>query len=138
VGTASKVTNDLDAITLSDKGVQIPIGNGGIGDCYYWTQTLNDLTIYVDVNHSQPVRGKDIQCNIKPKELSLKILGEDYINGDFEETVKVDECTWTVASGTVCQVIITIEKIRKTWWKSVIRGHPEIDTTKVSTYVYIC
>jgi hypothetical protein len=29
------------------------------------------------------------------------------------------------------EVIVTLEKRRKTWWKHVIVGHPEIDTSKV-------
>mmetsp|Transcript_17717 Transcript_17717/g.39784 ORF Transcript_17717/g.39784 Transcript_17717/m.39784 type:complete len:88 (+) Transcript_17717:1-264(+) len=31
------------------------------------------------------------------------------------------------------QIVITLEKTRKTWWKHVIEGHPEIDTTKVDS-----
>ena len=29
------------------------------------------------------------------------------------------------------EIVITIEKVMKTWWKHVIIGHPEIDVTKV-------
>lgn len=29
------------------------------------------------------------------------------------------------------EIVIILEKTKKTWWKSVIVGHPEIDTTKV-------
>jgi hypothetical protein len=29
--------------------LQIPIGNGGVGPGYSWTQTLNELTVYIDL-----------------------------------------------------------------------------------------
>ena len=29
------------------------------------------------------------------------------------------------------EIVIILEKTKKTWWKSVIVGHSEIDTTKV-------
>ena len=32
------------------------------------------------------------------------------------------------------EIVVILEKTRKTWWKHVIIGHPEIDPTKVSTY----
>ena len=36
------------AITQSSPP-QAPIGNGGLGPGYYWTQTLKEITIYIDL-----------------------------------------------------------------------------------------
>ena len=46
---------------ITDEGKQIPIGNGGICDNYYWTQTLKELTVYLDMPNSI-IRGNDITC----------------------------------------------------------------------------
>jgi hypothetical protein len=48
--------------------------------------------------------------------------------------VNTSESMWTISStksGEGSQVVINIEKIKQTWWKHVIVGHPEIDTSKV-------
>jgi hypothetical protein len=121
------------AVRYSEEGKQIPIGNGGIGPNYYWTQTLQDLTVYVDV----PVgcRGRDIKCFIEAKKLFLSADGQVMIDGFFEEAIKVDESMWTlnIAANSIPQVVITLDKGRKTWWKHIIQGHPEIDTSKVDS-----
>jgi hypothetical protein len=121
------------AVRYSEEGKQIPIGNGGIGPNYYWTQTLQDLTVYVDV----PVgcRGRDIKCFIEAKKLFLSADGQVMIDGFFEEAIKVDESMWTlnITANSIPQVVITLDKGRKTWWKHIIQGHPEIDTSKVDS-----
>lgn len=116
------------------EGKQIPIGNGGVGPNYYWTQNLRELTIYIDVLNG-PVTSKSVDCIIKASSLSLSVQGTPIVVGDLEETIRPSESTWTLNKGgnnEAPQVIITLEKIRETWWKRVIVGHPEIDTTKVT------
>jgi hypothetical protein len=131
---ANSPVNDLITCRTNEIGQQIPIGNGGIGPNYYWTQTLKDITLYVEV--PSDCKGKDIKCTIHAKSLSLAVRGEIYLDGELEETIRVDESMWTLnidapAKGSSSQVVIALEKIRPTWWKHVIVGHPEIDTTKV-------
>ncbi len=128
--SGSKGTIKLPISTLGGK--QVPIGNGGIGPNYYWTQNLRETTIYVDVDTA--VRGKSVDCVIKPSSLTLSIHGVPFLVGEFEETVRVSESTWTLSKGggsEQSQIIITVEKLRETWWKHAFVGHPEIDTTKV-------
>lgn len=124
----------VSLLKLTEEGKQVPIGNGGIGPNYYWNQTLVDISVYVDV----PIncRGKDITCTIQPHHLLLKYIDETLIDGDFEigEAVKTSESIWTInISTTIAQVVITLDKARPTWWKHVIHGHSEIDTTKVDS-----
>ena len=125
-----------DQMTISKKeiryseGKQIPIGNGGIGHNYYWTQSLKDLTIYVDAEHG--VRGKNIVCDIQARRFLLKVHNDTVIDGALEEAIKIDESMWTVATSShSAQIVITLEKCVKTWWKHAIVGDPEIDTSKV-------
>lgn len=120
---------------LTSEGKQIPIGNGGVADNYYWTQSLEEATIYVALK--EKTRRKDIICTIKPKSLLLSYQnGENLINGEIEGVVKTDESMWTFVSGQKdeCpEIVITLGKTVKTWWKQVIIGHPEIDTSKVDS-----
>lgn len=119
---------------LNEKGKQIPIGNGGVADNYYWTQTLNELTVYIDVDNTS--RGKDVKCTIAPKSLSLSVKDQPLVNGPLEDVVNTGESMWTISSAKgegSSQVVISLEKTRKTWWKHIIIGHPEIDTSKVDS-----
>ncbi len=132
----SSITPKMMTLRLTDDGKQVPIGNGGIGPNYYWNQTLKDLTVYIDVPNG--CKGKDIQCKIQSKHLLLKYKNETLIDGNFEigEGVKTGESIWTLNvsdNKSNCQVVITLDKTRNTWWKHVIDGHPEIDTTKVDS-----
>lgn len=118
---------------LGPEGKQLPIGNGGIAENYYWTQSLNDLSIFVDVPAG--VKGKDVKCCISPTKLALEVQGL-IICGQFEDLINASESVWTISRDPIggnSQVVITLEKVKKTWWKSAIVGHPEIDTTKVDS-----
>ena len=57
--TTSKSTEeDRPTIRYNKEGKQIPIGNGGICDSYFWTQSLTETTVYVDVPDG--TRGRDV------------------------------------------------------------------------------
>jgi hypothetical protein len=113
--------------------LQVPVGNGGIGPNYAWTQLLKELTVIVDVPSC--CRSRDIRCEIKRKSLSVQVLKNVMIDGEFEDAVNASESIWTLNSsdGTSCsaQIVINLDKARPLWWKHVLVGHPEIDTTKV-------
>ena len=117
-------------IQYTDEGKQVPIGNGGICSKYFWTQTLNETTVYIDV--PKGTRGKDIDCKITASKLHLRIKGqEEYlINGELDGKVKTDSM-WTIDDRKT--VVITLDKCVETWWKSVVKGDPEIDTQKVDS-----
>lgn len=83
--------------SMDPNAKQIPIGNGGVAENYYWTQTLTEVTIYVDADSTS--RGRDIECIINPKTLKLSVLGGVLIEGEFEEAVRVDESMWTLNIG---------------------------------------
>ena len=87
----------IKSVDLNSKGQQMPIGNGGVADTYYWTQTLTEVTIYIDAESAS--RGKDIDCLIHPKSLKVVLLGNVLIEGEFEEAVRVDESMWTLNIG---------------------------------------
>lgn len=149
-------------------GKQVPIGNGGVTPRYYWTQTVNEATVYVDVPPG--TRSKDIECVIQPRRLKLRVRGAgaagtgagarkaaaggeggaldgggsgkggeghddgDLIfDGELPSAVSREDSMWSLNDGTT--VVISFEKTTKSWWKSVVEGDPEIDTSKVSIVV---
>ncbi len=131
--SSASSSSKLPSIQYSESGKQIPIGNGGIADTYYWSQTLKEATVYVDVPSG--TRGKQINCIIDKKSLILKVNDVTLIEGALDEVVRTDESLWNLNSDSKSgrsQVIITLEKTRPTWWSRIIVGHPEIDCTKVS------
>jgi hypothetical protein len=118
-------------MNYNDEGKQIPVGNGGVTPNYWWTQTLYETTIYVDV--PQGTKGKDIKCDISKTGLKLGLKGakELLIDGELPENIRADDSTWSVESNK--QIVIVLDKVVQTWWKSVVKGDPEIDTQKVDS-----
>ena len=96
-GNSSITEGDVDAIEELSKGLQIPVGNGGVADNYYWTQTLNEVTVYVDAPTA--CRGKDVKCNMTRKTICLAVNGKTLLEGEFEEGIRVDESMWTLNVG---------------------------------------
>ena len=150
-------------VRYTKDGKQVPIGNGGVTPRYYWTQTVNEATVYVDVPPG--TRSKDVECVIQPRRLKLRVRGAgaatggtgackaaadgggapgrgddkgeegdgDLIfDGELPSAVSRDDSMWSLNDGTT--VVISFEKTTKSWWKSVVEGDPEIDTSKVSFF----
>lgn len=117
----------------NEDGKQIPIGNGGVGPNYLWSQTLTEVTIYIAVETG--IRGKDVKCTIATKSIILSIKDVVILEGEWEDNIKREESTWIInlSDGNAPEIVITLDKARKTWWKHAIVGHPEIDTSKVDS-----
>jgi hypothetical protein len=130
----SVAVKKLPTLQLTAEGKQVPIGNGGVGESYYWTQSLTEITVYVEAPHG--VKGKDISCNVQSLLLYLAVAGNLILEGEFEEPVRAKESMWTISQGLpgeAPQVVLNLEKSREGWWKHVLHGHPEIDTSKVDS-----
>mmetsp|Transcript_19698 Transcript_19698/g.32368 ORF Transcript_19698/g.32368 Transcript_19698/m.32368 type:complete len:283 (+) Transcript_19698:231-1079(+) len=110
---------------------QIP-GNGGVTDRYYWSQTLEDLTIYVDVPDG--TKAKEIKCNIGAKELTIETPKGVLLKGEYPdpERVKASESLWSFEKATNT-LVLSLDKTRETWWSCILKGEPEIDTKKVDS-----
>merc|ERR1712226_1591068 len=70
------------------------------------------------------------QVDITPTRLSVKCRGKTSIEGKLHEKVTCDQCMWHLDDA---KVVISLEKQRQTWWKCVLEGDQEIDTTKVES-----
>jgi CS domain len=140
-------------LQLTEAGKQVPIGNGGIGPNYWWTQTLTETTVYMDVPPG--THGKDVAWEVTPSRVVLALkasLGEPLLAGELGGPVRASECMWTLEVNGIrydvhfqssltallcCQdgstLVLTFEKTVHTWWASVVKGHAEIDTQKVDS-----
>lgn len=146
-------------VRYTKEGKQVPIGNGGVTPRYYWTQTVSEATVYVDVPPG--TRSKDVHCVIQPRRLKLRVRGagpavaaaapapapgaagalnrsekeardDEYdviFDGELPSAVSREGSMWSLNDGTT--VVISFEKTTKSWWKSVVEGDPEIDTSQV-------
>lgn len=112
----------------SDSEAPPPPGNGGATEKYTWTQTLGAVEMLI--NTAPGLKSKDCNINIGASRLKVVIRGEVIIDGEFNSKVKPDECLWSIIDGRTVQ--IALEKQEQiNWWSCVIKGDPEIDTTKI-------
>lgn len=100
--------------------------------------------MYVDVPAG--TRARDVSCVIQPRRLNLRVRragagngsgsggggGDDadvVIDGELPSAVSRENSMWSLDDGKT--VVISFEKTTRSWWKNVVEGDPEIDTTKV-------
>lgn len=103
---SSAATTQIIKTDANLKCQQTPVGNGGVADNYYWTQTLNEVTVYVDAPTAS--RGKDILCNMTHKTIHLAVNGKTLLEGEFEEGIRVDESMWTLNVGMSRSLLSTL------------------------------
>jgi len=130
--TTTKNKNAGPTVRLTKEGKQIPVGNGGVTDRYYWTQTLHEVTVYVAVPPG--TKAKDVLFKVTPKTIKLCLKSNSdcvFANGTLGGTTKHHEAMWTLEDREV--IVLTLEKVVDTWWKCIVVGDPEIDTTKVDS-----
>ncbi|XP_065879241.1 protein BOBBER 1-like [Euphorbia lathyris] len=103
-------------------------GNGLDMDNHSWTQTLQDLTVSMPVPPG--TKSREIVCEIKKKSLKVGLKGEaPIIEGELFETIKLDDCFWNLEDQKLISVLMT-KFDRQNWWKSLLKGGPEIDIEK--------
>lgn len=116
----------------SDDGTPPLIGNGLKTDKYFFTQTLQDITINVFIPAG--IKGKDLNVVYGSKTLKVQVKGQDpIIDGELPEKILADETLWTVDTiegERVCS--ITFDKADKMkWWDCAIKGDQKVNTKKI-------
>lgn len=137
---SATVATNLRGVRYSEKGLQIPVGNGGSTPRYKWTQTLEEATVLIGIPDS--LRGRDFDVSLSPTRVSVRakkpLPGEDsprtFVEGTLVERIRSDESTWTVEGGVM---ILTLDKMKKTFWATVIEGDDKIDTDLVDSRRHI-
>ena len=129
----TKQAND-DTVRWTEKGLQIPVGNGGTTDTYKWTQTIDECTVMINV----PVgtRGKEVDVSITSSAIHVKPKTplEDGINvfvgGPLTESIDPGESTWSLEGGVV---VLVLYKKEKKFWETILQGDSKIDTSMVDS-----
>jgi len=113
------------------KASQISTWNGAeVEGKYLWSQTLSELTVEIELP-DRKLRANQLNVELKSAKLHIRVKdGDDILKGEFDERIKVEESMWTLSDG---KLVLTLEKDRHTWWKCLLLGDPEIDTSKVES-----
>jgi hypothetical protein len=121
-------TNPMDEIRYTEEGLQVPVGNGGSTKRYIWMQTIDKTSMLVAV----PVgtKGKDLSVSLKLKAVEGEDKPRTLLEGDLAENIRIDESTWSLEGGVL---LLTLDKLKKTWWDTVLIGDEKIDTTLVDS-----
>jgi len=110
-------------------------GNGGSTDKYTWTQTLEELHVYIPVH--KDVKTKDLTMKLETTHALVGLKGQPpIIDADWSEKIKADDTIWTLEDARKSEDRYIHLAVYKTpnqnhWWDCVVKGDPKIDTTKI-------
>ncbi|KAK7282575.1 hypothetical protein RIF29_11472 [Crotalaria pallida] len=103
-------------------------GNGLDLENYSWTQSLQEVNVNVPI--LEGTKSRFVTCEIKMNYLKVGLKGQPpIIEGDLFKPVKPDDCYWTIEDHKSISILLTKQDQMK-WWKSLVKGDPEIDTQK--------
>eukprot|EP00696_Hemimastix_kukwesjijk_P009430 gnl/Hemi2/21933_TR7331_c0_g1_i1.p1 gnl/Hemi2/21933_TR7331_c0_g1~~gnl/Hemi2/21933_TR7331_c0_g1_i1.p1 ORF type:complete len:224 (+),score=86.57 gnl/Hemi2/21933_TR7331_c0_g1_i1:72-674(+) len=96
---------------------------------YKWEQSLYEVTVTVVIPGA--TAGRLVNVRITPTSIVCGLKGQEPIlQGTLSQKCKAEDSTWTLES-RINTVTIVLVKLQQEWWKCVVQGAPEIDTTKV-------
>ncbi|XP_050379735.1 protein BOBBER 1-like [Argentina anserina] len=104
-------------------------GNGLDMEKYSWTQSLQEVTIVIPVPAG--TKSRDVVYQAKAKHLKFGLKGQPaIINGELFKSIMPDDCLWSIEDQSAVSILLT-KQDQTDWWKSLMKGDPEIDTQKV-------
>ncbi|KAL6320336.1 hypothetical protein AAG906_007033 [Vitis piasezkii] len=97
---------------------------------YSWMQTLQEVTVTVPVPPG--TKSRFIVCDIKKNHLKVGLKGHPPIIDvrELSKPIKPDDCFWSLEDQKSVSILLTKHN-QMEWWKSLVKGDPEIDTQKV-------
>ena len=116
----------------ADKGSKPNSGNGGETEKYRWTQTLEEVTVFVWLPDG--VSSKQLDVQMKAQHLKIGLKGQaPLIDGPLHKKIKTGESLWTLeADGAKRTLQLTLCKVdAMNWWNCIIEGDAKINTQKV-------
>ncbi|XP_074576835.1 protein BOBBER 1-like [Curcuma longa] len=132
VKTEAKAPETTESSSEPDEkdGLRKPnSGNGLDLDKYSWIQSLQEVTVNIPV--PQGTKSRFVTCEIKKTHLKVGLKGQPpVIDGELYQPVKADDSFWSIEDGKSISILLTKQN-QMEWWKSVVKGDPEIDTQKV-------
>ncbi|XP_002465937.2 protein BOBBER 1 [Sorghum bicolor] len=126
----SSVEKNSMEVAKEEGNVRQPnAGNGLNLEEYSWTQQLPEVNITIPV--PQGTKSRFVVFDIKKNHLKVGLKGQPpIVDGELYKAVKVDDCFWSIEDGNTLSIFLTKHN-QMEWWKSVIKGDPEVDTQKV-------
>jgi len=73
---------------------------------------------------------REIEVDLTATRLSIMCRDVPVLSGKLHEKINTEESVWHLDGKNL---IISMQKVRQTWWKCVLEGDEEIDTTKVES-----
>jgi HSP20 family molecular chaperone IbpA len=136
----NELIGNMSEVELTEEGLQIPVGNGGSTKRYKWTQSLDECSVLVGV--PEGFKAKDLDVCITANSISVAskkpLPGEDsprdFVEGMLVDKIRADESTWSLEGGVL---VLTLDKLKKTYWETVIDGDEKIDTSLVDSKHHI-
>jgi hypothetical protein len=138
--TKKDALGNMSGVEYNEEGEQIPDGNGGSTERYKWTQTIDECTVLIGI--PEGLKGKDMAVSISTNSISVKskkpLPGEEtshtFVEGELVEKIRADESTWSLEGGVL---VLTLDKLKKTFWATVIDGDEKIDTDLIDSRRHI-
>ncbi|KAI3834765.1 hypothetical protein MKW92_029561 [Papaver armeniacum] len=126
---SSSTSSSSDEPKKEESSKRVPNkGNGLDMETYSWGQSLPEVTISIPVPAG--TKSKSVICEIKKNHIKVGLKGQPcIIDADFCQSVKVDDCFWSIEDNKVISILLTKQN-KKDWWKYLVQGDPEIDTQK--------
>uniref|UniRef100_A0ACD5VD47 Uncharacterized protein n=1 Tax=Avena sativa TaxID=4498 RepID=A0ACD5VD47_AVESA len=128
-GSSGEKDSSTEAKEEESKAKKPNAGNGLDLEKYSWTQQLPEVNLSVPV--PEGTKSRFVVCEIKKDHLKVGLKGQPpIIDGELYKPVKVDDCFWSIEDGKHLSILLTKHN-QMEWWKSVIKGDPEVDTQRV-------
>lgn len=132
----AKKTEELNAATADEngekpKGLPPTAGNGFAYEHYIWSQTLQEAEVRVPLLTTN-VKSKMMDVHLTQTGLRVGLKGkEPLVQGELFGRIKVEDSMWTIEDGKT--VVVHLVKFNQMeWWKTIVKGDPEIDLQKVA------
>ncbi|XP_027120259.1 protein BOBBER 1-like [Coffea eugenioides] len=102
--------------------------NGLDMENYTWGQSLQEVTIAVPVPPG--TKSRFVVCDVKKDRIKVGLKNSPPIlDGEFFGLVKAQDSIWSLEDNDIS--ILLTKQDKTNWWKSLLKGGPEIDTQKV-------
>lgn len=110
-------------------------GNGSKTETYYWTQTLEELTINIPLPPNTKSKQLNVVINKKSILIELKDKSKTYIKGELYDNIHTDDTIWTLATNNnqrIMEITLTKWKGSMKWWDCVVLSETKIDCQKIN------
>lgn len=110
-------------------------GNGSQTDTYYWTQTLEEVSVYIPIDKACNKKNMKIDLGISHCRVANADGSKVYIDDDWCDKIHVDDSSWVIVDEQKEKVLqLTLLKWKNTqnWWDCLVKNEPKIDTQKVN------